>query len=73
MISAWTPSGALPIAIEDVDLPTTDYNMLKRGGYQTVEQVLAAGVDGLTRVRNLGPVRANNIMRSLKRWRESQR
>jgi hypothetical protein len=56
-----------PLAL--LNLPTEMYNPLRRGGYDTIEQVEGAGPEPLMRISGLGPERVGQILSAVRKWR----
>ena len=55
-----------------LNLPKELYNPLRRGGYDTIEQVEGAGPDRLMQINGLGAERVGQILAAVRKWRAAQ-
>lgn len=55
-----------------LNLPKQIYNPLRRGGYDTIEQVEAAGAERLMLVGGLGPDRVGLALAAVRKWRQAK-
>lgn len=56
------------VYLEELNLPTRTLNSLKKGNLETLDDVKAAGEEGLSKIKNVGPKTIQAILEKIKKY-----